>query len=45
MHNNKSILDNVSLKVGDRNFITVIDPNGVGKSMLLKYMVNIRQAD
>ena len=33
------ILDNVSLTVGESEFITILGPNGGGKSMLLKCLM------
>ncbi|MDF2368242.1 ATP-binding cassette domain-containing protein [Sneathiella sp.] len=35
----KTILEDVSLSIGEKDFITIIGPNGAGKSMLLKCMM------
>tara|TARA_R100000005_G_scaffold96614_1_gene85164 strand:+ start:1025 stop:1885 length:861 start_codon:yes stop_codon:yes gene_type:complete len=35
----RTILEDVSLGVGEKDFITIIGPNGAGKSMLLKCMM------
>lgn len=35
----RTILDDVSLGIGEKDFITIIGPNGAGKSMLLKCMM------
>jgi|TARA_R110002124_G_scaffold150418_6_gene316983 zinc transport system ATP-binding protein len=34
-----TILEDVSLSIGEKDFITIIGPNGAGKSMLLKCMM------
>lgn len=39
------ILNDVSLKVGARDFITVVGPNGAGKSMLLKCLMGVYTPD
>lgn len=41
----KKILDDVSLKVGTSDFITVLGPNGGGKSMLLKCLMGFYAPD
>lgn len=41
----KNILDDVSLKVGTSDFITVLGPNGGGKSMLLKCLLGFYVPD
>ena len=41
----KKILDDVSLKVGTSDFITVLGPNGGGKSMLLKCLMGFYVPD
>lgn len=37
----KTILEDVSLSIGEKDFITIIGPNGAGKSMLLKCMMGL----
>ncbi|MAZ02494.1 MAG: zinc ABC transporter ATP-binding protein ZnuC [Sneathiella sp.] len=39
LRDGNSILENVSLSIGEKDFITIIGPNGAGKSMLLKCMM------
>jgi zinc transport system ATP-binding protein len=41
----KSILNDVSITVGERDFITVIGPNGAGKSMMLKCLMGFYTPD
>ena len=39
----KNILNDVSLTVGQRDFIAIVGPNGAGKSMLLKCLIGLYQ--
>jgi zinc transport system ATP-binding protein len=39
--NGKSILQDVSITIGQGEFVTIIGPNGAGKSMLLKTIIGI----
>lgn len=41
----QSILQDVSLNIGERDFITIIGPNGAGKSMLLKCLMGFYAPD
>ena len=41
----QSILQEVSLEIGDRDFVTLIGPNGAGKSMLLKCLLGFYKPD
>ncbi len=42
---NKKIIDDVSLKLGDNQFIAITGPNGSGKSMLSKIIMGIIKPD
>jgi zinc transport system ATP-binding protein len=42
---NKKILDNVSLDIEARDFVTILGPNGGGKSMLLKCLMGFFPPD
>lgn len=42
---NKKILDNVSLKLDDDQFVVITGPNGSGKSTLAKIIVGIEKQD
>ena len=41
----RSVLDNVSLSIGEHDFLTVVGPNGAGKSMLLKCLMGFYKPD
>lgn len=41
----KTVLQDVSLTIGERDFITIIGPNGAGKSMLLKCLMGFYKPD
>jgi len=41
----EAVLRNVSLNIGSRDFLTVIGPNGGGKSMLLKCLMGFYEPD
>ncbi len=43
--NDKSILDNVSVTIGDNDFVTIVGPNGAGKSTLIKILMGIVKPD
>lgn len=42
---NKKILDNVNLELGDNKFIVITGPNGSGKSTLAKIIMGIEKQD
>jgi len=44
IHNGKTVLEDVSLSIGERDFITIVGPNGAGKSVLLKCLIGMQQA-
>lgn len=44
IHNGKTVLEDVSLTIGQKDFITIIGPNGAGKSVLLKCLIGMQKA-
>lgn len=39
------ILDDVSIKIGEKDFLTIVGPNGAGKTMLLKCLLGVLPPD
>ena len=45
IRNKKEILKNINLTIEERDFITILGPNGGGKSMLLKCLLGFYNPD